>query len=773
VSKFEPQPPLESEIPRPTNLVPRQTRDTQGRVVQYFSEETVEGKDLSTPADEIDWLRLARDSYQTSTQWLQADMYSQWERNISNFRSVHPPGSKYHSKAYKYRSKMFRPKTRTAARKVEAAMVSALFNNKDLISVEAQNMSDPEQRASAEINKQLVQERLTNGSIPWYKTVVGGTQDASVYGSVISYQAWEYQEDINGNVRVDKPCIELIPPENIRMDRASNWTDPVNDSPYWIHLIPMFLGDVLDKMNLPDEKTGQPAWNMLTAGELRAASKDDFDSLRSQRHAPQVDPKGSSRSNPDTDFDTVWIHRNFIRKGGVDYVFYTAGTTYLLSEPVPTQEVYHQLRYGERPYAMGTTTLEAHKVHPDSYGQLGQNLQSIANDIANRRHDNVLLAMDKRFILRREANIDRDQLFRTVPGGGIETDDPVKDIKVIETNDVTGSAYAEQDRINADMDDLLGTFNQGTKQQGARGDTVGGMNLLVSESGGMTDYVIRTLLTTWVQPVFDQLIRLEQAYETDMMLIAVAADKAQIYQKFGINSITDKMLRYGLTTNINVGIGATDPQRKIDMLMTATNSLIQMPAIAERLVVDEFVKEIFGAIGYQDGSRFVRPEEEGQPSAKEQELMQQLDELQRALDSKATESQGRIDMERVRQAGQVEKARIMGEYTLALESMRQRIADMNVLIAAEQNDIAKGELEMERDALVFQMKAEQLNMQLESERESRQIARTFLKEGETGVTTPQQARPNTDTNRPSQRVADSGAGVIMRDRYGNVPFAEG
>jgi len=39
MSRFDPQPPLNNEIidePRATTLVPRETRDKQGQVVEYF-----------------------------------------------------------------------------------------------------------------------------------------------------------------------------------------------------------------------------------------------------------------------------------------------------------------------------------------------------------------------------------------------------------------------------------------------------------------------------------------------------------------------------------------------------------------------------------------------------------------------------------------------------------------------------------------------------------------------------------------------------------------
>ena len=63
-------------------------------------------------------------------------------------------------------------------------------------------------------------------------------------------------------------------------------------------------------------------------------------------------------------------------------------------------------------------------------------------------------------------------------------DDPDMDVRVIDTRDVTGSAYAEQDRINMDFDELQGNFSISTIQ-GARSlnETVGGMSLMASNTG--------------------------------------------------------------------------------------------------------------------------------------------------------------------------------------------------------------------------------------------------------------------------------------------------
>ena len=139
------------------------------------------------------WLRLAEDAYTSSTSYLDSNYRRQWERNLSLFQSQHPSGSKYHTSQYTHRSRLFRPKTRSAIRTNEAAVAAAFFATEDVVSVYPQNDSDPEQRASAIILKHLLQYRLTK-TIPWFQTLVAAYQEALVFGSVISHQYWDYKE---------------------------------------------------------------------------------------------------------------------------------------------------------------------------------------------------------------------------------------------------------------------------------------------------------------------------------------------------------------------------------------------------------------------------------------------------------------------------------------------------------------------------------------------------------------------------------------------------
>lgn len=558
--------------------------------------------------DESWWMGVARDAFEDSTDYLDTNIRKQWETAIAHQNSEHAPGSKYNGDAYRSRSKTFRPKTRTNNLNSEALFARAVFATNDLVSITPVNDNDEMQEASAEINQQLLQYRLTH-TIPWFLTVMGAYQDTRVQGVCLSYQSWEY-DAVGDEVRKDEPTIELMPPENGRFDPNADWRDPVNSSPYFIRLVPMYAGEAKDKA----EARGWREYSLsayVTAGQ---EGKDD--QTRQQREGQgRVDPAedGAERN----EFELVWLHENFVRTPeGDDHVYWTIGTKHLLSDPVPVQEMYPHLKRGERPCVLGVCVLEAHKNYPMSPTSLIAPLQNDANDIANQRFDNVKLVLNKRYLTRRGAQgMDVQALSRSVPGGSVMVNDVDKDVRIIETPDVTSSSYAEQDRIDLAIDEMTGTMSQQTVQNNRNlNETVGGMNLMSQGADAISEYSFRVFIETWLEPVLRQLVRMEQYYEDDQTVLAIAAEKAELYQKFGIDQVTDDLLQSELTINVNVGFGNTNPQQKLERFNYALQSVAGLlPGMAQRLDEDEVAKEIFGKSGYRDGQRFFKPVEEMPP----------------------------------------------------------------------------------------------------------------------------------------------------------------
>jgi len=595
----------------------------------------------------------------------------QFEKNLSNFKSEHPAGSKYGMEAYKTRSKLFRPKTRTAIRKNEAAIASALFSAQDVVILEAEDMDNPQKRRDAMYWHEVLNYRLTK-TLPWFQLVVGAFQEAQIYGVVCSKQHWEYEEyetgedemvpderfknlpamDNDGNpifrpemkVVKDRPKIRLVEIENVRFDPSCDWLDPVNSSPYFIELIPMYVCDVVERMGRVDDKTNAPEWQTLSKSQIIAYGGD-----AGQDASPAPD---EIVDHDVSDFEKVWVHENIIRYGGEDWVFYTLSTRFLLSEPKPLKEVYE---HGIRPYVVGKAIVEAHKAIPAGTVELAQTLQAEANDIVNQRLDNVKLALNKRYFAKRNSGVDLVALQRNVPGGIVLTDD-VMAVREQETKDVTGSSYQEQARIDSDFDEIAGVFSTSSVQNNRMlNETVGGMEMMNQSANKEAEYLIRTFVETWVEPVLSQLVLLEQYYEDDEHIIDIArAGVSKKEQKIaeqtappargqvppGVEGAEPEMVGpmpgplnaegaappgqagpmtpgapppsevplqepQNVDVRVNVGFGNLSPDQRIKKVVTGLKILAEVaPWMMQKLDVEEVAQEVFGALGNKNGKRF-------------------------------------------------------------------------------------------------------------------------------------------------------------------------
>lgn len=552
----------------------------------------------------VDWVSRAQSAYQASTSYVDSNYRKVWEDSIRAFNNQHPSDSKYVQQAYEKRSRVYRPKTRAVIRKNEAAGAAAFFSNTDIVSFEPQDKTSKVEAANSDIMKELVTYRLKK-SIPWFMIVMGGLQDAQNVGAVCAHIHWEYEEENpqetldaeqpKPKIKKDKPCIELLPVENLRIDPGASWLDPINTSPYLIHLIPMYVCDVKEKMASGMWKTYDDAV-ISNATELRP------DTTRSARNKDRDDPVGSDVNTVD-DYTVVWIQKHIHRYEGEDVEFYVLGDDKLLTDPVPLKEV---MFHGLRPYVMGCGILETHKIYPSSVPQLSRGLQEETNEIANQRLDNVKFVLNKKYLVKRGKEADLYGLVRNVPGGMVLVDDPEGDVKELNWPDITASAFQEQDGIGREMDELLGNFNPASLMvQGAANSPARNMAMLNQSNGTLVEYMLTTYKETFVLPVLRQLVQLEQHYETDEVILKIAGKNAKLVEKYGIDNATDALLEGELTLTMDVGMGATDPMRKLQKLLTAMGAytgMLQKPTPGVNMV--EFGKEVFGCLGYGDGSRF-------------------------------------------------------------------------------------------------------------------------------------------------------------------------
>lgn len=597
------------------------------------------------------WLHKAEQCHHASTDFMDANIRTQWEKNIAHFNSQHAKDSRFYRVNYRSRNKLFEPKTRTIAIKSEAAVSKALFSTADLTSIKATDEADEIQNISAEINQNLLQFRLTE-TIPWYLTAIGAWQDTGNYGICISYQYWNFETrtrevevegvsdgetgeqayDTYEEVIKDEPAIDLLPPENFRFDVAADWRDVIGTSSFLERLVPLPAHVVLARMASGDSKTGKKKWKSYTLGQIISASTSNTEEEQIRRAR-----QGRNKHDPlekggiPRDYEIIWCREYFVRDEGTDWVYWTIGHTLLLTDPEPIEDVYF---HGERPFTIGMSLLEAHKTYPAGRTELLAPIQVSINQLLNQRRDNVDLVLNKRYFLRRGQNIDSKALMRNVPGGGVYMDNPESDVKIVTTPDVTSSSYEEHNRLSNQADELAGNFSSGSVEANQNlNKTVGGMAMARNSSDDVTEYAITVFIMTWVEPVLRQLMRLQQAYETNEVVLALAAGKSKAYQRINLNGyVPDELLQQKLNLTVDVGVGNLNPITKADNFAKAIVTVLNvLPEERYRMDPDAIIKEIMGGAGRKNGDKFFKPADE---SARYMQLAMQQVQQQMAEQGK-------------------------------------------------------------------------------------------------------------------------------------------
>ena len=673
-----------------------------------------------------DFLDLSKNAFDSSSAFFDTNHREDIDYSLRAFRNEHAKGSKYLSSEFAARSRIFPPHTRTVIRKNEAAGMMAMFSNRELVNVTPGDPDDPMSVASAACLKHVLEYRLSK-TIPAFQIYLGGLQDAQVQGAVVSYQYWEYQKK-NDQVLKDKPCIELRPIENIRLDGGASWIDPVGTSPYFCDVIPMYVCDVRGMMASTDDKTGNPKWKKFDDATIAKASPETMDATRQARLGKSQDPHETPTGIKA--FDVVWVLRWMMRDSlGDDYAYYTLGTEELLSVPKPLEEVYF---HGKRPYVMGFSILETHRVFKTSMPALVRPLQQEAADIRNQRLDNVKFVLNKRWLVARGRQTDVQSLVRNVPGGVTLTADPNTDIKESSWPDVTSSSFVEEDRLKSNLDELAGNFSPSTKvANNAVNDTLGGSRMAAQGAGMMSEYLIRTVNETWWEPVLGQLGLLEQYYETDSVILGLCARKARLFPRFGLSAVTDELMMKSVNVTLDAELG--DPQQRFQKFMMATGAAIQLANTAPPGAnLEEMRKEIYANAGYRDGARFWN----SQQDPRLMKAMQMIQQLQGALKGKQMELQAGLQdtqmkllsNEKIKGAElQVDSGRISGDLQirqseLVVEQQRLELERMKLELEKLKLQIEAATAQSEREVNNARIGPEVELAQLKLEQERTKLA---------------------------------------------------
>lgn len=671
------------------------------------------------PLDDDDLLQLSRQSFNNSETYFNASHRTRVIDAMARFNSEHPKGSKYWNPAFEKRSRLFRPKTRSTIRKREAAAAISLFASSDIVNVKAAS-GEIDAAEDARIQEALLDYRLQQDD-RWYRFVVGSVQDSDRQGFAVARTYWDYDEankyykeahpELGVVDRVDtvptkdRPGFTLIPIERFHFSPAADWVDPVNTSPYVIEEIPMYVCDVRRYAANPRARL---KYRDLSVGELLSGGKSgDYDGIRTQRE--RNGQNRYDRGSENSDYAIVWVHRNIMKLEGEDYVFDTVGTTIMLSNVIPLSEFDPR---GYRPYVVGSTVLEAH--NPFNYGMasLMGNVQDEINDVANLRQDATKMATSGRMFVKRNSGLDLHALARFAPGAAVEMDNPASDVKWDKSPEAPQGAFEENQLLNVELDDLAGNFSQQSVANNRNlNETVGGMQMLGDSSNQLTEYDLHTFCKTFLTKVLMQIMDLEKTWESDAALATIlgsrmAVNARRFWKSLGTESVV----------TVNVGFGATNPAKRIERMDLAFGTIQKyMPYAMMGADQLEMTKEIMAAAGISDVSRFF-PNLDSKDMPKDpkmRQLMQQNQQLMSmtyAIDAKI---KGATEVAQLRVQSMEKIAQMNNAAAQNLKNMELRLAYVELQIEHEKNDIARGQLMLERERLSNDITIQRLEFNLQ------------------------------------------------------------
>jgi hypothetical protein len=802
------------------------------------TKDMVGGKDLD------EWLSLARRADEDSSLYWQSELQQRVRSAVDHFNSRHAAGSKFAQPGYpSLRSKLFRPKTRALINKMTAQGANAFFATSDVVQIEAANKGDQKQVEAAKFRRSLLNHHLSR-TVPWFRLLSAALIDADTVGVAITRSWWrresvktysldEMGQPIEEELKLfDCPWVSLVPIEDFGLHPQCDWLDPIGSSPYIIHREYRSVESILAAIERQKDAGGYgPAYLPLSRTELEtmATTSDvsDRSGDRAKRNAGRTDP--AQQQATDARFRMLLVHMVTMRVENVDWYYETIGSQAMLSKPVPLSIA--QFGWPTRGYSMGSCWIAPHSAYPEGSAGLNTSMQQELNENVNQRIDNIRQTMNSRHLVRRGSAVDLNALMRSTPGSIVLTGDPNGDVRPLPVKEFSNTVYQEADRIGVEMDDLAGVFGGASVQTNRQlSQTVGGMDLLGENANVISEFKLRCFSETLIEPTLRQLDELITKFETDEAVIEICIADSMVELDPQVAAEIDKqfpkpepppppaegqppppepedtnkpardeaikvamqkkaleMFRAPMRVSTSVGFGNTSPQKRLERMSIAMQNIQAFaPMMLGSIDPVEVVKEVMGAAGFDNGSRFF-PALRGVTNPVVEMLQQQVQQLQQQLEQNMAREQVKVQIAQINAQTALQVAQIRNTGAEGIERLRaqlkamefqhkQRMDQIDRTLETASVEVDKQRLYLEREALShsilttqreFDMQMQAVNQQKRAIIDQQQMA--LAKELQTpgsGPVDPIDPFPNAGT--PDIGGTDR-SGVMARGNFGAIP----
>ena len=573
---------------------------------------------------EEDMLELAGEAYSASTSYLETYKVREWIDAYKLYNGQHTKDTKFFDKSRPhYLSKFFIPKTYEFIVTQTAYVKQAMFSGSSYVDSQIYNDYDAQAAVQADFFKTFLEYRLKEDKNWYYKHIISQYQDAHLTNFPCAKVSYDFEKE--------KAIVTPISVERIRIHPQSNPLDPVNSSPYLIHIIPMYVYQVKKRM----KSKGEDKWLKLSDDEMLKTIHKIENDVASARNDFESELSESEGDTSLKDHQIVYIHENFIvGEDGTDYCFYTLGKEKLLSKVYKTEELYFQ----GRPFVIGSVMIEAGRVYPKAPIIHAKPLQEMLNELQNMSNDIKRRVSMPNFLVSRKVH-DLYALESAKPGAYIKVNDPQNDIVPLQVPTQVNNLQEGIMTAATHIDDMLGRYGISTAQSKAGANSsVGGMQQQASSANLISELYLSTFIETYVEPMLEMYLSVEMKYNggnkglvkkifNDYGVAKRAEEKGILEADLPTQlSKMDKTVKIG----INAAVGAANPDVKFQKIIATLSQLSKLAAEMNPSMpynMEEIVKETLSIQGYKNPAKFIKKGDDpmiAQLQAKLQQLQEQM-----------------------------------------------------------------------------------------------------------------------------------------------------
>lgn len=340
--------------------------------------------------------------------------------------------------------------------------------------------------------------------------------------------------------------------------------------------------------------------------ELKAGAKSGKEGEDKYTNVKKINTEAMT----DTDHFGEPNKRGNMRDGVLIWEYWTDGWKVMIANKnTVVQSMPNPYYHRTKPFTKWSTTPVPGAFFGKSMVEALIDLSHELNTLRSQRLDNVSFAINRMFLINKNADIDTKQLTSR-PNGFIEVDDIENDIREMIMADVTSSAYRDEEVVKGDMDVTSGVHSYDRGQNPARRDTATVASLLTSASSERFKLQAIMMEEDPLTDIGRQLAELNKQFLTDETFINIVGEDG-VEETQAALSFEDINLDYDVAAVST----AIEPSVNKEVRQSQLIQLLNVAASIEGVNTPELMREIFMAFEFKNANEMVLEpqQEEGYP----------------------------------------------------------------------------------------------------------------------------------------------------------------